>query len=897
MSTIGFASPWLLTALAILPALWWLLRVTPPAARRQVFPAIALLFGLKMSTPAAARTPWWLLLLRLVAAVLVIVSLAGPFRRAPGMSITAGPLLVVIDNGWASASDWPDRLRAAAAAGTSASPAAAAHVLLTSAEPDGAPPILSPALTAADLPARLAAQRPNPWPTDRATAAAALVPLPRATRVIYVADGVASADPAGDRAFAAALGRFAAVTELRGARPPRLLRPPAARADGFDVRVDTLATDRGGTAVVQAVDATGATLADFPLVPAADGGLAGRLVLPPDLRNRAVVLRLAGPASAGTLALLDETAHRRPVGVPSRGAAADEPLTGILFYVRRALAQGAELHTGSLPTLLTRGISVIILADPPITDPDQIAALTAWVRQGGLLLRFAGPSLAAATADSLLPVALLAGDRALGGAMSWTRPARLAPFASTSPFAGLPLSGEITVNRQVLAQPGDAPDRPGRQDWATLEDGTPLVTSAPLGAGRLVLFHVTANADWSNLPLSGLFPDMLRRIVALSVGVLPSIEATPLLPRRMLDGYGQLGPPGPAAQPLTAETLAITRADPRHPPGLYGPQDGGRAFNLGAGVGTLRAIGPVPGAVQGSLEGAAPTRHAYGPALLAVALALLALDGVVALGLRGLLAPATLSCLIILPIAARAAAPDLPALATHLAYVQTGDPQADGISRSGLRGLSDYVVARTAAQLADPVGVDPAQDDLSFYPLLYWPILADAPTPGGAALARLDEYMANGGILVMDTRDGEADQGSGTSLPQGGAQATLRRIGTALNLPALTPLTFQHVLSHAFYLLHDWPGRIDGSAVWVASGDNRANDGVSPVIIGGNDWAAAWAVDDQGEHPYEVSPGGETQRVRAYRFGVNLVMYSLTGNYKADQVHAPELLRRMGPTP
>ena len=888
MSTIGFANPWLLAALASLPVLWWLLRVTPPAARRQEFPAIALLFGLEMSVPSAARTPWWLLLMRLAAAALVIVSLAGPVRRAPAAMMTAGPLLMVLDDGWAAAADWPERLRAAAAASMSAAPAAPAHLLLTAPAPDGTPPALSPALTAADLPARLAAQHPTPWPTDRAAAAAALIRLPPATTVIYIADGVASADPAGDTAFAAVLGRFAAVIELRGTSPPRLLRPAAPRTDGFDARADTLAGDRGGAAVVQAIDAAGATLADLPLVATGDGSLTGRLILPPVLRNRAVALRLAGPAAAGSLALLDETTRRRPVGVPSRGAATDEPLTGVLFYVRRALSQGAELREGDLATLLTRDISVIVLADPPLTDPDQIAALSAWVRNGGLLLRFAGQSLAAAVNDPLLPVTLLAGDRALGGAMSWTRPARLAPFAPASPFTGLPLSGEITISRQVLAQPGDAPDRPGRQDWATLEDGTPLVTSAPFGAGRLVLFHVTANAAWSNLPLSGLFPEMLRRIVALSVGVTPLADATPLAPRRLLDGYGQLGPPGSAAQPLTAEALATTRADPRHPPGLYGPPGGGRAFNLGAGLGSLRAMPPVAGAVLRSLDGTMAARQAYGPALLAAALTLLAIDGLVTLGLRGMLVPAVFSILVVMPLGARAAGSDLPSLATHLAYIQTGDAQADGISRAGLQGLSDYVGARTAAQLADPVGVDPAQDDLSFYPMLYWPILPDAPTPGGTALARLEAYMDNGGILVIDTRDGDGDDG---------AQAALRRIGTALGLPVLTPLTFQHVLSHTFYLLHDWPGRTDGSAVWVASGDNRANDDVSSVIIGGSDWAAAWAVDDQGGHPYEATPGGENQRMLAYRFGVNLVMYSLTGSYKADQLHAPELLRRMGGQP
>jgi hypothetical protein len=72
------------------------------------------------------------------------------------------------------------------------------------------------------------------------------------------------------------------------------------------------------------------------------------------------------------------------------------------------------------------------------------------------------------------------------------------------------------------------------------------------------------------------------------------------------------------------------------------------------------------------------------------------------------------------------------------------------------------------------------------------------------------------------------------------------------------------------------------------------NDGVSGYVIGGHDWAAAWAVDDLGQPIAAVVPGGEHQREMALRFGVNLVMYTLTGNYKADQVHVPAILERLG---
>ena len=103
----------------------------------------------------------------------------------------------------------------------------------------------------------------------------------------------------------------------------------------------------------------------------------------------------------------------------------------------------------------------------------------------------------------------------------------------------------------------------------------------------------------------------------------------------------------------------------------------------------------------------------------------------------------------------------------------------------------------------------------------------------------------------------------------------------------------EHVLSRAFYLLSDFPGRFTGESVWAQRDQDRANDSVSPVIIGGNDWGSAWAIDPSGRNPYAVIPGGQRQRVLAYRFGVNLVIYALTGNYKGDQVHVQSILERM----
>ena len=886
-----FASPWVLLALAALPLLWWLLRVTPPAPRRETFPAVRLLLGLKAVAETPARTPWWLLALRMLAAGLIILGLARPVLDAGDRLPGHGPVLLVVDDGWAAAGDWPRRMAAAdAVLGRAGREGRNAALLATAPADTGAAPAATLAMPVAELRPRLAALRPKPWPVDRAAAARALRGWGANGAVAYVADGLTDGD--GWPGFAAALRAVGPVTVLRDPiAPARLLLPPGTGAEAIGVRVAGVPRPRPAYLAVLAQSGDGRTLARLALtIPAGATVGEASLRVPLEIRNRLSGLVLEGQSSAGSVVLLDERWRRRPVGILAGDATgADTPLLGQAFYLRRALAPYTEVREGDLDALLGRDLSVLVLADHVIADGPEHDRIAAWVNKGGLLVRFAGPETAAHP-DALLPVKLLDGDRQLGGALSWNQPERLAAFPPASPFAGLPVPADVKVTRQVLAEPGA---HLAEQTWARLADGTPLVTAAAHGAGRIVLFHVTANADWSDLPLSGLFVDMLRRLVALSAGVAAAAPGNPpLAPASTLDGFGQMVAPPSTAAALPANEVAATAASPRHPPGLYGPENGRRALNLSAHVAAPEAAPAVAGARAEPIAGAAPER-AVGPWLIALALALLALDLLISLRLRGLLRPAAAAVLALALLAAPARAQDQteqnPALITRLAYIVTGEAQLDGISRMGLAGLSDYVNRRTAATLGDPAPVEPGRDDLSFYPLVYWPISADAAPPSGAAVAALNDYMAHGGIIVIDTRGG----GSGEGMAPDAASA-LQQFGKGLAVPPLAPLTSAHVLARSFYLLQDFPGRYDGDTVWVQRDQDRSNDSVSPVIIGAHDWAAAWAVDAEGRNPFATLPGGARQRTLAYRFGVNLVMYALTGNYKGDQVHVPSLLERLG---
>ena len=317
--------------------------------------------------------------------------------------------------------------------------------------------------------------------------------------------------------------------------------------------------------------------------------------LPLEIRNQVARIEIAGERSAGAVHLLDGRSQWHRVGIVSgKSREAAQPLLSPLYYVQRALSPYADVITPSegnvanaIHSLIEQKVSTIVLADIGKLVAGTQEELETWLKSGGVLIRFAGPRLEQG-GDELLPVALRRGGRSLGGSLSWSTPQPLAPFEEKSPFRGLTVPEDVKINRQVLADPTVASES---EVWATLADGTPLVTASKQGQGFIVLFHVTANSDWSNLPLSGLFVEMLRRVVALgpsqvtidtgkqdaSVEASPSASTTPaastsaLPPLQTLDGFGQLGSPPLRAAPIAPDKLDTLVPGPDHPPGYYGP--------------------------------------------------------------------------------------------------------------------------------------------------------------------------------------------------------------------------------------------------------------------------------------------------------------------------------------
>ncbi len=921
---IGFAVPWLLLGLVALPVLWLLLRAVPPAPIRRRFPGVALLLGLKDEETETDRTPWWLLLLRMLAVAAAIVAFAGPVLNPQPREGGTAPLLILMDGTWADARDWPRRTERAAAlvaeAGRDGRPVAV--VRLT----DDPEPITFQ--TAATVGARVAGLVPEPWaPADLS---AWIDSLPAGGfDSFWLSDGL---DHAGRGDLTEALQARGALTVFESPRPLLALHP-ATYADGAVQLAASRLPVAGGLAVNVIARGPDPAGIDRELGRSVLTFAAGQaraevpLDVPPEVRNRITRFEIEGIRSAAAVSLADDSLQRRKIAIIGGGADAEGlQLLSPTHYLEQALRPAADLIDATLTDALMASPDVVILADVARLNQDETERLTEWVEEGGMLVRFAGPRLAAsdlarAADDPLLPVRLREGGRTVGGAMSWGAPKTLAPFPEGSPFHGLPVPDDVTVESQVLAQP--SPEL-AQRTIAALADGTPLVTRKVLDQGQVVLFHVTANADWSTLPLSGLFVQMLERLAVSTRPAAPDAAElagqTFTLDSR-LDAWGQAQDAGSVAG-VPGEVLAAAIGDgpgPDTPPGLYAGPDRRVALNvIGADTALVPAAWPAGVPVEG-LE--PPPERALKGWFLTAAMLLLMADILAALFVSGKLRGATvamLAALVVLPAPGRAqdavVAQDTldPAQeafareatgAVVLAYVLTGDPQVDEMARAGLQGLGMRLYQRTSVEPAAPMGVNPETDELAFFPFLYWPVTADAPDLSDEAAARLNDYLRTGGMILFDTRDADTARGGGTTREG----AALQRIAASLDIPPLEQVPADHVLTRTFYLLNDFPGRFTSAPTWVEAAPPDAeqiegmpfrnlNDGVTPVVIGGNDWAAAWAVDDRGVALFPVGRGfaGERQREMAYRFGINLIMYVLTGNYKSDQVHVPALLERLG---
>ncbi|EJF88345.1 N-terminal double-transmembrane domain-containing protein [Bartonella vinsonii subsp. arupensis OK-94-513] len=928
---MSFSAPLLLLGLLFLPVIWWLLRITPPSPHKEPFPPLRFLPKPTHQQENAKHTPWWLLLLRLIIAALIIIALARPtWNQKPIILSGSQPLALIIDNGWASVKEWKKRLSIAEVLLTQAERQQKDIYFLATAENDTSN--IGP-LPAKTIKQHLMHLQPRPWPVNRTDALKKLIERTKGKPldIAYLSDGLQTNE--NDKTFAL-------IEQLK---PKTFLWY---LSDISDLTAITAIENNNGNMVARIIRSTtygkapvtlnlydannqllGHFTKDFP------EGETTTLVpfnVPLELRNDIAWIKINNQNHAAATFLVDSHNKMSRVALLSPNTSEmAQPLLSPFYYIIKALqgttqlitAGGRELST-DLDHLLKQNPSAIIIGDIVNMSEKAEKKLSDFVNEGGTLIRFAGENLSTAEHyDSLLPVPLRQGQRSLGSIMSWTKPQKLAPFAKNSLFFDLPFPEGVTVSRQILAEPSQDLFE---KTWLSLSDGTPLITAAKRSKGTLILIHVAPDPTWSNLPLSGFFAQMLQKLITLSAyqNTNPTHikkETTIQNPWRTITTDGQLQMPPSSVVPLVLDTQNPPRPSYRTPPGLYGAKNNFYALNLLNDSSHLMKQSSLSSSLSKSpLSYDTKEKHLIGP-LLGLAILLFAFDNFLILWMGGaFFLNRQRNVLLFLPLAigfiafflhdSRVYAQGIEnhnediiqaAGTTHLAYVVTHNHEIDTTSKSGLEALSQFIAERTMLSPSSVKALDLDKDELAFYPLIYWPIDENSPLPTQKSLEKINSFMKHGGTILFDTRD---QIKSNLNLEGAATPATqrLRIILKGLNIPAIEPASTDHVVARSFYIMPDFPGLYRGSPLWVESSSTNKKeknslgfgDNVSSLLITANNFAGAWALDEKGMWKYPLIPNDPIQRLWAFRAGLNIVIYVLTGNYKADQVHVPALLER-----
>ena len=923
----SFYHPLYLISLLLLPLIYFLIKLTPPQPHVILFPPISILKKLVPAEKTPKNSPLLLLIVRLFLVGAIITALAGPYYQiSDKVIINNQPLLIVVDDSWSSAQDWDQRKNFI-------------QNLIHEAELQSVPTYIYAAsdnnisqfIDYATTRNKIKILNPKPYVPNYSVAINIIREFTKShenCHIVWLAPALAHPDA----------GEFITSLESDKKKTPnisiyanhndiKILRNPINQKEAIHIDIENYNQSLNSPIEIIASDFYGNTLFQQHFDQKFQTKDKILIKAPLELRNKVSHLRINNQHTAGSVALLDDRSRRARIGIFAQSKDnSTQPLLSAYYFLSKALNPFADIvipNSGSITPiddLLSQNITTLILSDVGLLTKSDEHVVAKFLTDGGSLIRFSGPNLAA-KADDLLPVKLRPASRNLGGAISWEKPKKIAQFEHSSPFYEFSIPDDILISRQLLAEPtNDLNDK----TWVRLEDGTPLVTAERRGKGLLVFFHISAETSWSNLPISGLFIDMLNKLSLYSfisdeikkndVTEINNSSQLSLRAVKLLDGFGNFLPgPIDSVPSISLNNSGFT--DSNNLPGFY--VDGS----------ITRAVQPISkNEILSKLDDIIKnktintlddiSRYDLSSVFLLLSVLLFLIDTLLStpksnLSINIFKFPKLILFITILlapndeAYATSSPSDQLPSkemisiLTSRLAYVLNGDNNIDATAYDGLKHLTNELRARTSYEPGDPIGLDLNKDDLSLYPLIYWPIYASMPQPNEKVIQKLATFMRFGGTVIFDTRNGDAYS---NVIGESQESLWLRLLLQQLDVPVVEQVPRDHVITKTYYLINKIQGSSEPCDSWVektfmdVADEQRNNviqstDNVSSLIITSCNLASAWS---RFSRENNFSSNKDTHNLElAMRSGINIVMYTLTGNYKSDQVHKRRIIERL----
>jgi hypothetical protein len=608
---------------------------------------------------------------------------------------------------------------------------------------------------------------------------------------------------------------------------------------------------------------------------------------PETVLNRAFKIQIISkfPVSSETY-LLGDWKKKKTVGIVSyQNQKKQNPLLSKDYYVKKAIEPFAKIKTGSIKELLNSDLSTIVITDG--FEYGEEKGLENFVKNGGTLLCFSKKGL---QNSDLFPVKLKEGLRNMGGEISQEKNQNVADFPEKSLFYGIKNDNQIFVKTQLIAESSiDSNDK----TIASLQDGTQLVTARNFGKGRVVFFHISSDASWSNLPLSTMFAQMLERIVLTSKDDFFSInKPIKLSLQNKLSAFAKMKKyKNKKEKKINLSDITSSVSSHNTPAGIYVAGSIKKGVNLCLKNCGLEHLEEIPYGAEVLNLSDIESEFDFSNVLYFLALSLLVFEQFFSLFLKDALPKnkkffAIVFCFVFMfSNGVKAENIDYKSAIkavskTSVAIVKTGNKTIDEVAQNAFSSLEKEVLLRAGIALGKTAILDVENDELSLYPMVYWAISDAKKMPSEKGIKKINEYIASGGIVWFDTRNFAAKV-SGSNV---NANVNLNNLAQFLSIPAVKKVEKNHAVFNSFYEINSCSGRMEGDGLWLTQNSFNAwqngikNDGVSPIIIGSADWIGAW-VKDKKNRPLFSAFDGEDGRENSFRCGVNIIIYALMGNY------------------
>ncbi len=890
-----------LAALLLVPIIWWISRIIPPKPKTLSLPSAYFLLGLESGKNSANDAPIWLKILRMFALSALIIGIANPMiilEKVQNNEAT-NRIIILIEDSYTAANNYENTRSAIKSAFENLritnNGQTQFHIIPISIG------ILEKDITIGALDINEAENlalniQPKPFFFNHKNAATSIEKLNQKAKIYYFADGLIHENT---ELLLKELSANA-IDEVQLYVPP-LIEASALKSvvqKSNTIEFEYVAASKSSNVFVDFYSSNNIVLASVK----GENGF-GRLFLESinqTIARKIAYARIRGTQSASAVFLLDSFDRRALVGI-EKPTEAEQPLLSDTNYIAAASKQFADVYQAEIKDLAQSDANAIIIGDRAGFSKQEADALKKFIDKGGLLVRYIGPQAISVPNDELVTAPFAPEPRNIKDALN-IEPISISPFSANSPFFGIePPKGAVPTNIAKLMDSEDSVNI-----WARLSDGTPFISARKFGKGEIIAIHTSAAPYWSDIAYSGLQPALLKRIISRANSpILPSNIRQSDLPMsavKLIDGFGNLQSPPKPNPP-------IDMAKSKSPiwPGIYENIEA-RTIRQAYEQGTsFKAISEFPSNFE-TLKDNQTGAIKLQPLLLLMALLGLLFDWLYSIGLFAkLITKFEVYLRKLANFRLRFQAHKLVIFAlfmfligadfsyaepnnqnnlkpnpngVKLAYLKTNDAANNAIMMRGLENLQIALNARTSVQAGPIIGLDASNDELALYPIIYWR-LGNNPMPQSPiAQQRLNQFMRNGGLLFIDTR--------GAGLNQNLARQNVQIALSGLVVPPLEQVTQDHVLAKSFYLLYGFPGNFQNAKLWAqsrASLSASANDGVSPIVIGDGDYALAWGT------------LGHQNRNSALNVGINIYLYALTGQYKADQVHVPAILERQKARP